>query len=39
MTTQDTEIFDKLAELLTPFNEKNIPLKPDTEIAVDLAID
>ncbi len=38
MTTQDTEIFDKLAELLAPFNEKNIAIRPDTEIAVDLAI-
>ena len=39
MNPQDTEIFDKLAELLGPFNEKNVELKPSTEIAVDLAID
>ncbi len=39
MSPEETEIFDNLAELLTPFNEKNVELKPDTEIAVDLAID
>lgn len=39
MTPQETEIFNKLAELLKPFNEKGIELKPETEIAVDLAID
>jgi acyl carrier protein len=39
MSPEETEIFDKLAELLTPFNEKNVELKPETEIAVDLAID
>lgn len=39
MSPEDSEIFDKLVELLKPFNEKNIELKPETEIAVDLAID
>ena len=32
MTADSTEIFAKLSELLTPFNTKNIELKPDTEI-------
>ena len=39
MTPEDKAIFDKLAELLSPFNEKGVDLKPETEIAVDLAID
>ena len=39
MTPEDKAIFDKLAELLGPFNEKGVELKPETEIAVDLAID
>ncbi len=39
MTDDEQEIFDKLSELLQPFNEKQVELKPQTEIAVDLAID
>ncbi len=39
MTADSTEIFAKLSELLTPFNTKNIELKPDTEISADLNID
>jgi acyl carrier protein len=39
MTDDEQEIFDKLSELLQPYNEKQIELKPQTEIAVDLAID
>lgn len=39
MTSSSDEIFAKLGELLTPFNTKNIELKPDTEISVDLNID
>ncbi len=39
MTDDESEIFGKLSELLQPFNEKKIELKPQTEIAVDLAID
>lgn len=39
MTSEEKAIFDKLGELLGPFNEKGLELKPETEIAVDLAID
>ena len=39
MTGTDQQIFDKLAQLLAPFNEKGVELKPETEIAVELAID
>ena len=39
MTDDEQVIFDKLSELLQPFNEKQIELVPQTEIAVDLAID
>lgn len=39
MTDDEQEIFDKLSELLQPFNEKQVELKPQTEIAVDLVID
>ncbi len=39
MTDDEQVIFDKLSELLQPFNEKQVELKPQTEIAVDLAID
>jgi acyl carrier protein len=39
MTSEEQAIFDKLGELLGPFNEKGLELKPETEIAVDLAID
>ena len=39
MTDDEQVIFDKLSELLHPFNEKQLELKPQTEIAVDLAID
>ena len=39
MTDYEQEIFDKLSELLQPFNEKQVELKTQTEIAVDLAID
>lgn len=39
MTDDEQEIFDKLSELLQPFNEKQVELKPQTEISVDLAID
>ncbi|MEE4235662.1 MAG: phosphopantetheine-binding protein [Anderseniella sp.] len=39
MTSEQKEIFDKLGELLGPFNEKGVEIKPETEIAVDLAID
>jgi acyl carrier protein len=39
MTDDEQEIFDKLSELLQPFNETQVELKPQTEIAVDLAID
>jgi len=39
MTDDEQVIFDKLSELLQPFNEKQVVLKPQTEIAVDLAID
>ena len=39
MTADSTEIFAKLSELLTPFNTKNIELKPETEISADLNID
>ncbi len=39
MTPSGDEIFAKLSELLAPFNSKNIELKPDTEISVDLNID
>ena len=39
MTSEQKAIFDKLGELLGPFNEKGVEIKPETEIAVDLAID
>ena len=39
MTDDEQVIFDKLSELLQPFNERQVELKPQTEIAVDLAID
>ena len=39
MTSEQKAIFDKLAELLGPFNEKGAEIKPETEISVDLAID
>jgi acyl carrier protein len=39
MSPDDKAIFDKLTDLLGPFNEKGVELKPETEIAVDLAID
>jgi len=39
MTSEQKAIFDKLGELLGPFNEKEVEIKPETEIAVDLAID
>ena len=39
MTDDEQEIFNKLSELLRPFNERQVELKPQTEIAVDLAID
>lgn len=39
MTDDEQVIFDKLSELLQPFNENQGELKPQTEIAVDLAID
>ena len=39
MTADSNEIFAKLSELLAPFNSKNVELKPETEISVDLNID
>ena len=39
MTSEEKAIFDTLGDLLGPFNEKGLELKPETEIAVDLAID
>ncbi len=39
MTSEQKAIFEKLGELLGPFNEKGVEIKPETEIAVDLAID
>lgn len=39
MTADSNEIFAKLSELLSPFNSKNIELKPDTDISTDLNID
>ncbi len=39
MTDQDQAVFDKLCQLLKPFNTDNIELKPQTEISADLSID
>lgn len=39
MTPRQTEIFDKLSDLLAPLNKKGITLKPDTKISVELDID
>ena len=39
MTANSEDIFDKLCELLIPFNKNSIELKPDTEFSADLSID
>ncbi len=39
MTASPEDIFDKLCELLIPFNKNGIELKPDTEFSADLSID
>lgn len=39
MTATDTDIFEKLVELLAKFNTKNIELTMDTDISTDLNID
>ena len=35
----DKEVFDKLCELLEPFNKKELTLGNDTDISADLEID
>lgn len=35
----DKEVFDKLCELLEPFNKKELTLSNDTDISADLEID
>lgn len=37
MTTSDT--YDEICRFLQPYNKKNIPLTPETELAADLEID
>ena len=37
MTTSDT--YDEICHFLQPYNKKNIPLTPETELAADLEID
>ena len=39
MAPSEDEIFSKLSELLMPFNTKNVMLRPETEISVELNID
>jgi acyl carrier protein len=39
MTAEEEKVFDRLKELLQPFNEQQVELKPNTDIAVELAID
>lgn len=37
MTTSDT--YDEICRFLQPYNKKDIPLTPETELAADLEID
>ena len=39
MDANDQSIFDAITELLTPFNNDNVELKPETDIARELNID
>jgi acyl carrier protein len=35
----NSEIFQRLTELIAPLNKKGVPLTPDTTFATDLALD
>ncbi len=39
MTPSTTEIFDQVSELIAPFNQKSVPIKPETTFATDLELD
>ena len=39
MDANDQSIFDAITELLAPFNNDNLELKPETDIARELNID
>ncbi len=39
MNAADQGVFDSIVELLAPFNEDNIELKPETDISADLNVD
>ena len=39
MDANDQSIFDAITELLAPFNNDNVELKPETDIARELNID
>ena len=39
MTLSTEEIFEQVCELIEPFNQKSVSIKPDTTFATDLELD